>query len=94
MARYLSFLNGGQTLFSTSSESEKNLVDEIWGCFKYIGIPIETLKKMPTRERKYYIQMHNKQTENDNSKRNKTHNNMNLNSYAKMEQSNLQNSSR
>lgn len=49
---------------------------------------------MPTRERKYYIQMHNKQTENDNAKRSKTHNNMNLNSYAKMEQSNLQNSSK
>ena len=35
------------------------LKEELWGCFKYIGIPFETLEKMPIRDRKYYILRHN-----------------------------------
>lgn len=39
---------------------EKSFKEEIWGCFKYIGIPMETLMNMPIADRKYYIMLHNK----------------------------------
>lgn len=47
-------------------EYEKNFKEEIWGCFKYIGIPMETLMNMPISDRKFYIMMHNR-TENHSS---------------------------
>jgi hypothetical protein len=34
--------------------------EEIWGCFKYIGIPMDTLMNMPISDRKFYIMLHNK----------------------------------
>ena len=42
---------------------EKNFKEEIWGCFKHIGIPLETVMNMPISDRKFYIMMHNR-TEN------------------------------
>lgn len=44
---------------SISPDYEKNLKDELYGCFKYIGIPFDILNKMPIRDRKYYIAKHN-----------------------------------
>lgn len=38
---------------------EKNLKDELFACFKYIGIPFQTLERMPIRDRKYYIHKYN-----------------------------------
>lgn len=35
------------------------LLDEIYGCFKYIGIPIDTVMNMPVQNRKYFISKHN-----------------------------------
>jgi hypothetical protein len=46
------------------SEYEKSFKDEIWGCFKYVGIPMDVLMNMPIADRRYYIMMHNRQTEN------------------------------
>lgn len=50
------------------------LLDEIYGCFKYIGIPIDTVMNMPVQNRKYFISKHNhdceeldKKYNNDNS---------------------------
>lgn len=34
-------------------------MDEIWGCFKYVGIPYDSIWKMPLRTRRYFIQRHN-----------------------------------
>jgi hypothetical protein len=50
------------TLFFSTlpNEYEKSFKEEIWGCFKYIGIPMETLMNMPIADRKYYIMLHNK----------------------------------
>lgn len=45
-------------------EYEKTFKEEIWGCFKYIGIPMDVLMTMPISDRRFYIMMHNKQ---DNS---------------------------
>lgn len=44
---------------SISPDYERNLKDELYGCFKYIGIPFDILNKMPIRDRKYYIAKHN-----------------------------------
>lgn len=58
---------------SISPDYEKNLKDELYGCFKYIGIPFDILNKMPIRDRKYYIAKHNGIVENE--KNNKQNNN-------------------
>jgi hypothetical protein len=50
------------------SEYERSLRDEIWGCFKYIGIPMETVMRLPIQERKYYIHKHNKEVEESNNR--------------------------
>ena len=41
------------------NEYERQLKEEIWGCFKYIGIPMETIMAMPIQDRKFYIIKHN-----------------------------------
>ena len=45
------------------SDYERILKDEIWGMFKHIGIPIETVMSMPIQDRRYYIQKHNYEQE-------------------------------
>lgn len=43
-------------LFSTiSSNFERTLKEELYACFKFIGIPFSELYKMPVRDRKFYI---------------------------------------
>lgn len=42
--------------------------DELFGCFKYIGIPFNILEKMPVRDRKFYIAKHNGIVEKENEK--------------------------
>jgi hypothetical protein len=55
--------------FSISpNEYADALLDEIYGCFKYIGIPIDTVMNMPVQNRKYFISRHNKDTEELNNK--------------------------
>lgn len=53
---------------------------------------METLNKMPTRTRKYYIQLHNGEMEKKNAAR-KKHNstNTNINTFAQLEQANMRN---
>ncbi len=54
--------------FSTlPNEYERIFKEELWGCFKYIGIPMETLMNMPIADRKYYIMLHNKTEGNSNN---------------------------
>ena len=55
---------------SISSDYEKNLKDELYGCFKYIGIPFDILNKMPVRDRKFYIAKHNGIVEDEKNKEN------------------------
>lgn len=46
--------------FSTfPSDYENILLDEIWGCVKYVGIPYDTIMSMPIQNRRYFIQRHN-----------------------------------
>jgi hypothetical protein len=56
-------------LFSSISPNyERNLKDELFGCFKYIGIPFDILDRMPTRDRKFYIAKHNGIMEDETKK--------------------------
>ena len=70
MAHLKHFLNG-KILFSlTSPNQERDLKDELFGCFKHIGIPFDILEKMPVRDRKFYIAKHNGIIEKENEKEN------------------------
>ena len=53
---------------SISPDYEKNLKDELYGCFKYIGIPFDILNKMPIRDRKFYIAKHNRKIVDEKKK--------------------------
>lgn len=53
---------------SISPDFERNLKEELYNCFKYVGIPLDILDKMPTRDRKFYIMKHNRQVEEENAK--------------------------
>jgi hypothetical protein len=44
---------------------ERNLKEEIWGCFKYVGIPLDTIMNMPIADRKFFISMHNRDSGNE-----------------------------
>lgn len=66
MAHRLCFYRLTNLFFSTLPEEyEKSFKEEIWGCFKYVGIPMDILMTMPIADRRFYIMMHNNQ---DNSK--------------------------
>ena len=61
MAHKKCFYRLTNLFFSTlPNEYERIFKEEIWGCFKYIGIPMDTLMNMPIADRKFYIMLHNK----------------------------------
>ena len=67
------------------------LKDEIWGCFKYIGIPMETVMNMPIHDRKYFIRKHNEAEANINNEKTgdknvQTFEGSALNAYASVDQ--------
>lgn len=83
-------------LFSSISPTyEADLKEELFRCFKYIGIPFNILDKMPIRDRKFYIARHNTETEEANKKYTEHGKNMvdgdSINSFAQMEQQNIMN---
>ena len=45
-----------------SPNYQTTLKEELFGCFKYIHIPMDTLMKMPVKDRRYYIKRHNEIT--------------------------------
>ena len=68
MVPSLRFLSGTIMFSSVSPDYEKNLKEELFGCFKYVGIPFDVLDRMPTRDRKFYILRHNKAVEEENAR--------------------------
>lgn len=81
------------------SDYERTLKDEIYGCFKHIGIPIETIYNMPIQDRRYYIMKHNEEQERrkkemETSDGRTVVENGDLNAYARNEQSNNKNYSK
>lgn len=82
--------------FSISpDEYSKNLLDEIWGCFKHIGMPWDMIMKLPIQDRRAMIHKHNMEQDAVNKEYNNTNGNTrtyegeSINTFAQMEQSNL-----
>ena len=46
---------------------ERNLKDELFACFKYVGIPLDILERMPIRDRRYYMYKYNEYMEKKNA---------------------------
>ena len=72
-----------------------NLKEELYDCFKYIGIPFDILERMPIKDRKFYIAKHNGIV--DKEKRDKNGNSIGgeeINAYANLYQLNEKNASR
>lgn len=87
MALLKPFLNGTILFSSISPDYERNLKEELYGCFKYVGIPFDILDKMPVRDRKFYIAKHNGVIDEENKKSNKnTINGEMLNKFTDMSQ--------
>ena len=74
------------------SDYELHLKEEIWGVFKHIGIPFETIYSMPVHDRRFYIMKHNEEQEGIKRQYNKNENvwsySGDLNAFAKNEQNN------
>lgn len=83
--------------FSISpNEYAKNLSDEIYGCFKHIGMSYDMIMKLPIQERRAFIYKHNmeqdmieKEYNNASNSNIRTYEGDSINTFAKMEQSNL-----
>jgi hypothetical protein len=68
---------------------EVNLKNELYGCFKHIGIPFDVLEKMPIRDRKYFISLHNgDMNKKNNKKRNGEHRTSEIGKFTDLSQSN------
>ena len=92
MARLRHFLNGTILFSSISPNYEQTLKEELFGCFKYIGIPFDQLNKMPTRDRKYYIMKHNNEMEKQNgSDSSKSHTTDAIETFTELHQNNMKN---
>ena len=71
-------------------------MDEIWGCFKHVGMSWDMIMKLPIQDRRTLIQKHNREQEainneieGNNSLNNRTYEGEMINTFAKMEQSNI-----
>ena len=71
-------------------------MDEIWGCFKHVGMSLDMIMKLPIQDRRTLIQKHNREQEainneieGNNSPSNRTYEGEMINTFAKMEQSNM-----
>ena len=73
MALLIPFLNSTLLFSSISPDFKKYLWDELISCEKYIGIPHDSLMKMPIYLRKFYISKHNESVreEKERMKQNK-----------------------
>ena len=58
MAHLKPFLTGTILFSSISPEYEAQLKDELYACLNYMRLPVDVYK-LPIRDRKYYIKLHN-----------------------------------
>ena len=103
MAPFLRFCNLTNFYFSISpTEYAKNLNDEIYGCFKHVGMPWDMIMRLPIQERREIIRKHNIDQEAINREINGEKGSANerhyegeqLNDFAKLEQMRLKNGGR
>lgn len=71
-------------------------MDEVWGCFKHVGMSWDMIMKLPIQDRRTLIHKHNLEQEMINSDYEKRENGNNryyegesINTFARMEQSNM-----
>lgn len=82
------------SLFSSikyDAEYEYSFWNEIWGCVNYLNLPYDTVMNLPIYIRKFWIQKHNRQAEEDkieveNNSASKKIGGVALNAYAMVEQ--------
>lgn len=94
MARWKPFSHLTNLFFLiTPNEYESAFKEEIWGCYKFMNLPLETIYSMPIMDRKYFIKKHNEDVKIQNSRHENsgknnetTYDGNNLNEYAKLEQ--------
>lgn len=94
MAQCQHFSHLTNLFFSTlPNEYELSFKEELWGCYKYIGISLETLYNMPIQERKFFIHKHNMEnkqqegySESANGEIQHEYSGESLNAFAKTEQ--------
>ena len=100
MAPCLCFFNLTNLFFSTlPRDYDAALQEELWGCFRYIGISYDTLLKMPIQQRKFIIMKHNMEQEGlekeyerqKNGKNSMTVNGLAINEFARLDQANAEN---
>lgn len=91
MAPLRPFLNGTILFSSISPNYEQSLKDELYGCFKYMGIPFDILDRMPTRDRKYYIMKHNNETNKGSKNSEGSSTTEAIDKYTDIYQKNIQN---
>lgn len=70
--------------------------DEIWGCTHYMGIPLETVMRLPIQDRRYYIQKHNAEqaalkTRYEKQSGYHSYDGETINQFARNEQENIKN---
>lgn len=83
--------------FSISpNEYARNLLDEIWGCFKHIGMSWDMIMKLPIQDRRALIHKHNLEQETINNEIEgrgntnvRTYEGESINTFAKMEQNDI-----
>lgn len=68
-------------------------MDEIWGCFKHVGMSWDMIMKMPIQDRRALIQRHNREQEeienrinNENNGTDRTYEGEMINTFAKLDQ--------
>jgi hypothetical protein len=90
------FYNLTNSFFLISpNEYAKNLSDEIWGCFKHIGMSWDMIMSLPIQERRAFIHKHNMEADAIEREINKgetggirTYEGESINTFAQLEQSN------
>ena len=55
-------------LFSLTSDYERKLKKELWLWHKNMGLSMEEIYRMPVRDRRYFISLHNKLVKEETEK--------------------------
>lgn len=71
-------------------------MDELWGCFKHVGMSWDMIMKLPIQDRRALINKHNyeqdelnKEYTGENNLNNRYYEGDSINTFARMEQSNM-----
>jgi hypothetical protein len=72
-------------------------MDELWGCFKHVGMSWDMIMKLPIQDRRTLIYKHNLEQEmsnseyrnNENGGHNRYYEGESINTFARMEQTNM-----